>query len=253
MKESKQPLPESPPKNGHEDIERRLEVLEDSLSDLRKNHMEGHKWFTTVIFSLVALLLTTLGINSRTDVREAVRDMKADVHQSETDLQTKVASSTADMEKKFLALAGEAIKKPSLEIAIKSAPLNGQELQATGQNIPFYPLFIKNVGNKRSDSLSVRLYTSTPIGFNGFGGMAWLQTASSDREFPYSYWYAREGRAGAIDINPQETWTLEGEQNSGGENIYPSGTNRVVDCELRIYYGVDSPSVARFRIKFLTP
>jgi hypothetical protein len=136
---------------------------------------------------------------------------------------------------------------------VKSAPLNGQELEATGQNIPFYPLFIKNGGNKRSDSLSVRLYTSTPIGFSGFAQMTWLQTASSDKEFPYSYWYNREGRAGAIDINPQETWTLEGDQNTLREYIYPTTTNKVVDCELRIYYGVDSPSVARFRIKFLTP
>jgi hypothetical protein len=110
------PTPPEPPKTGHEDIERRLEVLEDSLSDLRKNHMEGHKWFTTVIFSLVALLLTTLGINSRTDVREAVRDMKADVHQSETDLQTKVASSTAEMEKNSLRLRERQSKSRPLKL-----------------------------------------------------------------------------------------------------------------------------------------
>ena len=93
-------------------LERRVAILEGELADIRTSHLEGHKWFITAIFTVVAILLTFNSYVSKTDVREEVRDMRTEVRDSTKDMQGKVDTATSEMTRKFEALSGEALKKP---------------------------------------------------------------------------------------------------------------------------------------------
>ena len=161
------------------EIQHRLTALENSVAEMRKNHLEGHKWFTTVMFTLVGVLLVYTGNQSKTDVREAIRDMKSDVHDSTKDMQLKVDVATSEMEKNFAALSGEALKKPLLEISDAQGPLDGQIFEISPNSpIPFYPLFFKNIGDKRTEPLSIQLSLSSDLFMNG--GADWERTATDD-------------------------------------------------------------------------
>ena len=100
-----EPQPVPPKDNASNgEIEHRLSALERSVGEIRKSHLEGHKWFTTVMFTLVGVLLVYTGNQSKVDVREAIRDMKSDLHDSAKDVQAKVDAETGTMEKKFAEL-----------------------------------------------------------------------------------------------------------------------------------------------------
>ena len=103
--------PEVPDPNHTNDLGRRIASLESSIIEIRKSHLEGHKWFTTVMFTLVAVLLTVLGTVSKTDVRDAIRDMKSESRDSTKDMQATVDFAVSDMDRKFQALSGEALKR----------------------------------------------------------------------------------------------------------------------------------------------
>jgi hypothetical protein len=241
-----EPLPlqkESP--NG--EIQHRLTALEDSVAEIRKSHLEGHKWFTTVMFTLVGVLLVYTGNQSKTDVREAIRDMKSDVHESTKDMQMKVDGATSEMQKKFAALSGEALKRPLLDISDSHGLLDGQTFEISpGSQLPFYPLFFKNIGDKRTDPLSIRLHASSDL--SGIGPVDWQSVATNDKDYPFSYYsnLAINSRTTGIGIAPLETWTMQPEF---GGHIYPSRTNVIV-CKLQVFYGADKPAEAKFVIKF---
>ena len=131
------------------------------------------------MFTLVAVLLTVLGIVSKNDVREAIRDMKSDLHESTVDAQQKFEKETGQieskmreseakvdkgiegMEKKFEALSGTALKRPKLDISLRTGLLDGQQFNIRGlTDLPIYPMFIKNTGDKTTEPLSVRLHFS---------------------------------------------------------------------------------------------
>ena len=250
MSKDKHPANEpSPPQKetSNGEIQHRLTALENSVAEMRKSHLEGHKWFTTVMFTLVGVLLVYTGNQSKTDVREAIRDMKSDVHDSTKDMQMKVDGATIDMERKFAALSGEALKRPLLEISDAQGLLDGRVFEITsGSQLPFYPLFFKNIGDKRTDPLSIRLQASSDL--SGIGQVDWQSVATNDKNYPFSYYSntAIYSRTTGIGVAPLETWTMQPE--FGGQ-IYSSRTNVVV-CKLQVFYGADKPAEAKFVIKF---
>jgi hypothetical protein len=61
------------------DSERRLAALEESIKELRKSQLDNHKWFVTVIFSLVGLILVFNSHESRAELHDATLDVKSDV------------------------------------------------------------------------------------------------------------------------------------------------------------------------------
>jgi len=233
-------------KRAEKDVERRLAALEISVSEIRKSHLEGHKWFTTVMFTLIAVLLTVLGIMSKSDVREAIRDMKSDMRDVSLDLQSKVDKTTGEMEKNFQNLAGESLKKPLLTIATRTGFLDGQIFDISqNKNFPILPLFLKNEGDKRTGSLSIRLASSCDLGLQN--SYEWQPVESNQKDLPFTYYY--RGSGPAMDIAPKETATFT------GENILPtiflSGTttNGLIDCKLQIFYESEKPAEAKFQLK----
>src|SRR5882672_4291217 len=69
----------------------RIERLEKNLADVNNRVFDAHKWFVTVMFSLVFVALAAMGILSKLDVRDSIkvmedradratREMKAEIH-----------------------------------------------------------------------------------------------------------------------------------------------------------------------------
>jgi hypothetical protein len=254
MSKDKHPANEQPPlqKETNGEIQHRLTALENSVAEIRKSHLENHKWFTTIfttiIFGLVGLLLAYTGNQSKNDVREAIRDMKSDIRDSTRDMQGKVDSATSEMDRKFAALSGEALKRPLLEISDAQGLLDGQTFEiSSGKPMPIYPLFFKNIGDKRTDPLSIRLYASADIQGIANGG-DWQTIATNDKDYPFCYYsyLGATSRTAGIGIAPQETWTM---QPDFGGQLYSYSTNVVV-CKLQIFYGADKAAEAKFVIKF---
>jgi hypothetical protein len=233
---------------GNEDraeIGRRLQALEKGLDDMRKSHIERHQIFTSLIFGSVAILLTVLGLISKSDVHEAIRDMKADARDSAKDIESKVDKATSEMERKFAALSEEALKKPALQISCARGPLDGQQFETSvNQPFPIEPLYLKNSGNKRTDPLSIRLFLSADAS-SPSGSL--LRTMTNDKDYPFSYYVSSSWMPGSgISIAPDETWTL---QDGGLDGIRSAATN-LLSCKLQIFYGADKPAEARFLLKF---
>jgi hypothetical protein len=95
-----------------------------------------------------------------------------------------------DLQQQFSAFAGDALKRPRVEISISSGPLNNQILQITRNirgeiHMPFFPLFLKNAGQKRADLLSICLCCSQRLGWSGNG--MWMPDMSNDPKYPYMY------------------------------------------------------------------
>jgi hypothetical protein len=57
------------------EIERRFAALEKSVSDLNGRIFDGHKWFVTVLFSAVAVMLAFFGLLSRWDVKDSTAQL----------------------------------------------------------------------------------------------------------------------------------------------------------------------------------
>lgn len=218
------------------EVQRRLEALDQSLAEVRKSHLESHKWFTTIIFSVVAILLAVWGNMSRTDVRESIKD-----------IQTKIDKATAEMEKRFAVLAGEALKKPYLELLHEGTALENQVVDAfhdgPEQVMPFEvslsTLFLKNSGDRRTEPLSVQIFFPVPLRLS-FGGQEWEQAANSEKEYASSFYSTRH-----TTVAPGETL-----------NIHPLIFNWTdldrqtnVPCKILVFYGGEKKAEARFRVK----
>jgi tetrahydromethanopterin S-methyltransferase subunit G len=233
------------------EIKRRLEVLEKSVSDLNNNLVEKHLRTITLVFSCVtglialcALLVTFLGYISKSDVHDSTRDMESRMDKTSAELEAKVDKTTSEMERKFEALSGEALKKPSLQILFGDQLLDGQEFKiSSNSQLPFYPLFFKNNGDKKSDPLSIRLYCSTDIGLNG--GEYWQRIPSNDKDYPFCYYFMSESRTMGIGVAPKETWAIAGTYE---DNVSFVMTN-VFNCKLLAFYGADEPAEAKFVIR----
>ena len=236
-------------RRAEKDVERRLAALESSVVEMRKSNLEGHKWFTTVMFTLVAVLLTILGIVSKSDVRDAIRDMKDDTRQSTAEMEAKVVTATTEMDKNFQSLAGESLKKPLLQISdSKGNLLDGQLFEIpSGSQLPIYPLFLKNIGSKKTEPLSIRLQSSNIWPDIDPEYSDWQQVPANSRDYPYSYYHQfRGGLMDGVTISPQETWTLTAGANTPSYRFI--GTN-IVTCLLQVFYGAESPAEAKFTIK----
>ena len=238
------------------DVERRLVALENSVSEIRKSHLDGHKWFVTIFFGLVGIFLSYTANQSKNDVREDLRNVYTQVRDSMTDMRQKVNESTvqqqatvdkavAQMNQNFKDLAGEALKKPQLTLANMNGPLDGQTLTLNQpRQIPLFPLFITNEGDKRSGTISIRLFSSDDLNLQNGG--AFQRVDINNKDYPYCYYLSIGEITGAtLDLAPAETWTIP---NMLQYSFIPLGTNHFINCKLDIYYD-SGPAEAKFRIK----
>ena len=151
---SSEPTEPAPKTNDASDLDRRLLALEKSSAELNKGYLDILKWTIAAVFPAFALLLTILSLVARYDASQSIKEA-----------QVKVEKATSEMENKFKELAGEALKKPLLELLHDGKPLENQivDLISPGTaEVWLNSLFLKNVGERNTDRLSVRLFLSTP-------------------------------------------------------------------------------------------
>lgn len=195
------------------------------------------------MFTLIALLLTVWGISSKSDVRDAIQDMKSDMRDVASDLQGKVNKATDDMNKNFQALAGESLKRPLLTIANGTGLLDGQTFKVRGP-VAIFPLFIKNEGDKKSGALSIRLFASNDLNLSTDN--EWERLPSNNPDYPFVYYYHYMATAlGSPDISPQETWTLLSDTQLQPLNY----VNGKVTCKIDVFYDAEKPAEAKFTLQ----
>jgi hypothetical protein len=232
------------------EVERRLAGLEKANEKLEANQLQRHTQTITWIFGLtsgfvaiIAIIVAVLGFISRSETHDATTLMEKQVADATSKMEQNFQRQQDELKHEFKELAGEALKKPVLEISVGNGLLDGQTFAITPgqQRMPFFPFFIKNTGDKKSDTLSIRLYMSANINQNGFFG-EWETISSNEKDYPICFYFSNNGRP-VLGIFPGETSTME----AGLNSLYPM-TN-LVNCKLQIFYGGDKPAEARFQMK----
>lgn len=221
------------------DLERRIAKLEESIPKIENSHLERHTKFITIIFGCMTafiafcgIMLTVLAALSKSDTREATKDMQA-----------QVVKATDDMEKKFAALSGEALKKPELQVTCQNGPLDGHLFEIPTQHpnpVDLGALFLKNTGTKRTETLSIRLYSSENV--NMFSSGVWEPVASNDANYHYS-WYLNSS---SVSVDKGETWTFDRTMSFQLMN----GATTNLNFRMLIFYGGENPAEAEFAVKF---
>jgi hypothetical protein len=233
MAKNKNPNSEqpSPPKdeNSNGEIDRRLTALEKSTADLNNRIFDSHKWFVTILFSAVAVVLTVYGVMSRLDVKDSTAEMEK-----------RVDAKTSEMEKKVQAFVGEALKKPFLEVVTA----DDQQLEGT-TNIVFdngmmnqyqiYTVFLKNTGDKRTEPISVRFSLGLGFEIDWDARNDWEQAPAGGKEFTYSFYSRRT----TTTIAPGQKLNVQ-------PLIFHGDLSKPTLCELEVFYGGEKPVRTRF-------
>jgi hypothetical protein len=219
--------------------ERRIKDLEDSIKRIEQSQLERHTKTITIIFSSMtvfvgcfSLLMAGLGIWSKYETHEATKEMRADAK-----------DQMAEFEKQFDRLAGDALKKPKVEILHDQKTLDGQIIEATiGLDglLPIFPIFLKNIGDKRTDKVTIRLFVSQGANVQSEG--QWEGVNTYDKDF--SECFLLSTARGDIFINPQEPFDVPGYY----LKIYQRNTN-VLTFKLEAFYGAEKPAEAQFTLK----
>jgi hypothetical protein len=211
------------------EIERRLTALEKSTADLNNRIFDSHKWFVTILFSAVAVVLTVYGVMSRLDVKD-----------STTEMEKRVDSKTSEMEAKVRALVGEALKKPVLEVVTAdNQPLEGKTnvVYGDGSEFQIYTVFLKNTGDKRTEPVSIRVSLGSDFRLGYDTRNDWEQAPTSEKDFAISFYSKRT----TTTIAPGQTLNVQPLAIQGD-------LSRPALCELEVFYGGEKPVRTRFYI-----
>lgn len=207
------------------DLDRRLAALEKSVAELNKSHIDILKWTIATVFPVIAILLAALGILTRYDASQAIKDAQS----------------------KIAALVGEALKKPILELLHEGTVLENQLVDlfhdgpdgVTPYEVSLSTLLLKNTGNRRTEPLSVYIFSTVPLRL-AYGQQEWEQAVSDKKEYASSFISTRH-----TTVAPEETL-----------NIHPlvfDWTNidrqTNVQCTIQVYYGGEKTAEARFRVR----
>ena len=234
-----------------EEAERRLRDLEGRVLS---QHTQKMTWILTTIsavMGLAALTVTILAFLSKSETAQELRDVRQQSDRETDKMEKRFDQMKADFQQQFTAFAGDALKKPRLEISIASGLLTNQTLHFSqwpplGQvQVPIYPLFIKNAGQRATGPISIYLYSSVLFGTYGSG--RWEREASEEREFPFRYHF-QNGRISPIELAPGEPWSFVGDYSENHFFYWTEPTNTAW-CKLVVFYGGENSSEARFQFK----
>lgn len=218
------------------ETDRRLAALEKSVSELNSRIFDGHKWFVTVLFSAVAVMLTFFGLFSRWDVKDSTAAMER-----------RVDEKTREMELKVQTIVGDALKKPSLELLYDQLPLDGQtiELNASGNISPttFYlnSLFLRNSGQKRTDPVSMVISTSRSFDLN-WSPQQWEGGQSFDKNYAEAISSTRH-----TTIDAGETVNVQ--QLALSYDPFRSPITSNILCKMEVFYGGQKSAEAKFQLR----
>lgn len=222
---------ESPPQDPNvpadAEVKRRLAALEKSVSDLNVRIFDSHKWFVTILFSAVAVMLSLFAYWSRLDVKDSTAAMER-----------RVEYKTAEMEKKVEALVGEALKKPILEaVTADGQPLEGKTNILFNAGPQIYTVFLKNLGDRRTEPLSIRISLGTGFQLGPGASVDWEQAPTNQKDFAISFYSKRT------------TTTIAAGQTLNVQSLPIEGDfSKPALCELEVFYGGEKPVRTRFYI-----
>ena len=209
---------------------RRLAALEKAIEVKNDKHLKTIAIIFSCLAGLIAvcaIMVTALGWLSRSESREATKDMKSEVREEMNKI-----------EKRFQALAGEAFKKPVLQaVTADGSPLEGKTNAAYyGGMMQIYTVFLKNIGDRRTEPLSVKFSLGTDV--NALNHEDWDQAPALGKDFATSFYSKRT----TTTIAPGQTL-----------NVHPlvitGAPPNVTPCELEVFYGGEQVLRTSFFIK----
>ncbi len=215
--------------NNYNNLKQELELRIKSLEDKQK---ESHQFFKhtltaiTIIFIFVGIIIAVLSISSKKEISDATREM----------------------ERKFEVLSNQALIKPKLEIFYNGQPISGNTLTIedySNLTIPLDKIFIKNIGSKSAQDISINIHLSKNIHLE--------ETRDHSTSFIPEHWEESKSFIkgyetllkfkGKVSLNPEEFWNrgwiIEAEKDS-------LKTTDSMTAKLLIYYGVDKPLECTF-------
>jgi len=226
------------------EMDRRVTALEKAVVDVNTRVFDSHKWFVTILFSAVAVLLTVFGVISRLDVKDSTATMER-----------RLETRASEMEKKIQAAVGEALKKPSLSLLTATGPLENQTLELTTgyrsspNEAAITSLFVHNGGDKRTEPLSISVWIAGSVTLLQQPS-DWEAAVSVDKEFGSSFYSMRH-----ITVAPDETVNIHALP-LDWVHIAPwnNPTNPpAIPCKIQVFYGGERPAEARFKIRVKLP
>jgi hypothetical protein len=235
-----------------EESERRLTELATRLDDREDRMLDRHTQVMTRIFTGISIVVggtvlavTIMSIFSKSEVSDEVRAMRQEVNHETERSELKFERMKADFQQQFAAFAAESLKKPNIEIRVQTNLLNNETLHWSRNKPPvLVPLFIKNVGQKPTDPITLYVFSSAPLSYTTEIG-EWYQQTSNDPEFGYKYRYLRPGAT--FGLAPGDTWPVPDSPIDYPGFSWDSSSNSM-SCKLVVFYGGESPAEARFQV-----
>jgi hypothetical protein len=222
--------------------ERRLADLEESQKRLEITQNDRNLRSMTIVFAAMTALITVTAIlvsvltwGSKTETREATKDM-----------QSNVDKAIAAMEKRFELLAGDALKKPSLQIMWDQRPLDGQIIELSVPNVSpmqflLHNFFLANSGDRRTDPLSISVLMPARVAVS-WDHQDWENGPSPDRDYTVGFNSTRTSTTVAakqmLNVHPLSVMIVD-------NILWPTN----MPCKIQVYYGGDKPAEAHFQLK----
>lgn len=243
------------------EFERRVKANEDTAAEVQRNHIGHIKWMVGITMIVVGWFAYL----NRSDTKDASDKLRAEAsnveiksHDRLSEMQTNLDGQMFLLEtnfngqmllfeKRFEELAGDALKRPVLQLLISNnVPLDLHYFPRPAfGNYVFPPaiFYLKNIGERKTDQMKMQLFASEEIPLDRGGGAYAYQT--TDTNYPFGY--QLDFRATGIDLE-----SVAAKQEIplpigcfGSFRWDRTGTNPIA-CRLVIYYGGDAPLEQKF-------
>ena len=213
-------------------------IVHDEMHPLQERHYDSYKAYTAILFTALALLVGILGILSRIEVRDQVKDM-----------QSRFDKQESDMKKNFELLAGESLKRPNIELLHEGKPLASQSVQiryhkhSSPNDATLDTIFMRNSGDKRTEPIAMRISIGADVNLNPRNtGQRWEKTTTSDKNYAASFYSSQY-----VMVHPGETFSVHPLYLDWDMNTLMTNTS----CKLDVFYGDAKPAEALFHVVFI--
>jgi len=185
------------------------------ISDLNTKVFDSQKWIGTALIGSASFVLIILGVWSKLDMSH---------------MEKRIDNAITNMQGQFALLAGEALKRPVIQINYQGKALNGEVFEVTPSNpsLLLGVVFLRNDGAKMAEHITIRLNASTPIPYVGY----WNAVRTSDTNYPNCMSWETP-----VSINANDEYALEmGPLNPGDFKlqVYYNGTNSIANFKVAV-------------------
>jgi len=197
---------------------------EKTMGERQDRHLKTVSLIVAVpggIIAITGILMVIFGRLAQTDSRETTREMRADIN-----------NAISQMHSNFDRLAGDALKQPKLEILHQGAPLDGRKFETDSDSPIYLQLSFKNTGQKKTEELRVRVFTSERVTVFGWEEVETSEDSLRFRYSPPSY----QKMLDSIPTGDTAIW-------SGTIDVWAPELKTNITCRLRAFYGVQPADV----------